>query len=133
MAEALLRGLLKHRAPATRVESAGLGAPAGQPADPLAIELMGERGIDISGHRARQVSAKMLAEFPVVLVMETAQRKLVSSRFRIARDRTYRLGDWGDFDVPDPIGGDRLRFEQALVLIDQGVADWLERLWPSAR
>jgi protein-tyrosine phosphatase len=133
MAEALLRGLLKHRAPGTRVESAGLGAPAGQPADPFAIELMGERGIDISGHRARQVSGKMLAQFPVVLVMEAAQRQLVGSRFRVARDRTHRLGDWGDFDVPDPIGGDRLDFERALVLIDQGIADWVERLWPPAR
>ena len=130
MAEALLRGLLAHRAPGTRVESAGLGAPAGQPADPHAVELMTERGIDITGHRARQVNAKMLAEFPVVLVMEASQRTLVGTRFRAARDRTHRLGDWGDFDVPDPIGGDRLEFERAVVLIDQGIADWLERLWP---
>jgi low molecular weight protein-tyrosine phosphatase len=131
MAEALLRGLLAHRAPGTRVESAGLGAPEGQPADPHAVELLSERGLDISGHRARQVTGKMLEEFPVIFVMEEAQRALVGSRYRAARARSYRLGEWGDFDVPDPIGGERAEFEQALVLIDQGIADWLERLWPS--
>jgi low molecular weight protein-tyrosine phosphatase len=131
MAEALLRGLLAHRAPGTRVESAGLGAPEGQPADPHAVELMGERGLDISAHRARQVTGKMLEEFPVVLVMDDAQRALVTARYRGARERAYRLGEWGEFDVPDPIGGEREEFERALVLIDQGIADWLERLWPA--
>jgi protein-tyrosine phosphatase len=65
--------------------------------------------------------------------MDESQRTLVGSRFRAARDRTHRLGDWGSFDVPDPIGRDRLAFERALVLIDQGIADWLERLWPAPR
>jgi protein-tyrosine phosphatase len=131
MAEALMRGLLARRAPDTRVESAGLGAPVGQPADPHAIELMSERGIDITAHRARQASAKLLADFPVVLVMEEAQRRLTGQRYRGARERTHRLGRWSDFDVPDPIGKERLAFEHALVLIDQGIADWIARLWPA--
>lgn len=130
MAEALLRGLLAHRAPGTRVESAGLGAPVGQPADPHAVELMSERGLDITTHRARQLTAKMLEDFPIVLVMDAGHRELMSSRFRAARDRTWRLGEWSEFDVPDPIGGERLDFERALVLIDQGLADWIDRLWP---
>ena len=130
MAEALLRGMLAQRAPGTRVESAGLGAPVGQPADSHAVELMSERGLDITGHRARQLTAKMLEDFPIVLVMDAGHRDLIGSRFRAARERTHRLGDWGDFDVPDPIGRDRPDFERALVLIDQGLADWMDRLWP---
>jgi protein-tyrosine phosphatase len=130
MAEALLRQLVTHRAPGTRVESAGLAAPAGQPADPLAVTLMTERGIDITGHRARQISAKLVQDFPLVLVMEEAQKALATGRFRAARERTHRLCDRGSFDVPDPIGVERLDFERALVLIDQGLADWVERLWP---
>jgi low molecular weight protein-tyrosine phosphatase len=133
MAEAMLRALLLERAPATRVESAGLAAPIGQPADPHAIELMIERGLDITGHRARQVSVKFLEAFPVILVMEAAQCRVVGSRFRSARRRTHRLGDLGDFDVPDPIGGDRVAFERALGLIDRGLAEWAERLWPKLR
>jgi protein-tyrosine phosphatase len=131
MAEALMKGLLARRAPETRVESAGLGAPEGQPADPYAVELMSERGIDITGHRARQVTAKLISEFPIVIVMDDAQRRLVNQRYRGAGERTHRLGRWSNFDVPDPIGKDRLAFEHALVLIDQGVADWIARLWPA--
>jgi protein-tyrosine phosphatase len=115
MAEALLRGLL---------------APVGAPADPHAVELMSERGLDITTHRARQLTAKILDDFPVVLVMDAGHRELMASRFRAARDRTWRIGEWSEFDVPDPIGGERLDFERALVLIDQGLADWVDRLWP---
>jgi protein-tyrosine phosphatase len=41
-------GLLAHELPRARITSAGLGALVGRKADPIAIELMAERGIDIS-------------------------------------------------------------------------------------
>ena len=36
---------------------------------------------------------------------------------------------WDDIDVPDPVGGSRDDFEQALDLIDAGIAGWLDRCW----
>src|SRR6266542_2985353 len=62
MAEGLLRArFVGHRR--ARIESAGLAALEGRPADPIAVELLAERGIDISAHRARQLTPELLAAF----------------------------------------------------------------------
>lgn len=52
----MAEGLLKRALPEANVASAGLGALVGQPADPYAVALMSGLGLDISGHRARQLS-----------------------------------------------------------------------------
>ena len=51
MAKSLLRAALGGQIDIT-VKSAGLGALAGYPADQHAVELMKERGMDITAHRA---------------------------------------------------------------------------------
>lgn len=128
MAAALLAQNLSDRAPAVEVQSAGLAALVGHPADPLAQELMRERGIDLSGHRARQLTPAMIQDFDLVLTMEMAQVKAIESLSVSARGRVHRLGKVGDFDIPDPYGQSRDAFVQALDLIDQGLADWQSRL-----
>ena len=52
----MAQGLLEHALPQAQVRSAGLGALVGMPADAAAVRLMQERGIDISAHRATQIS-----------------------------------------------------------------------------
>ncbi len=128
MAAALLGHNLASHNPTVEVQSAGLAALVDYPADPLAQELMQERGIDLSGHRARQLTATMVMDADLVLAMETAQVKMVESMLPGARGRVHRLGKAGVFDVPDPYGRSRDTFVQALGLIDQGLTDWQSRL-----
>ena len=128
MAAALLGHNLASHNPAVEVQSAGLAALVGYPADPLAQELLRERGIDLSDHRARQLTAAMVMDADLVLAMETAQVKMVESMLPGARGRVHRLGKAGAFDVPDPYGRSRDTFVQALGLIDQGLTDWQSRL-----
>ncbi len=128
MAAALLGHNLASHNPAVEVQSAGLAALVDYPADPLAQELLSERGIDLSGHRARQLTAAMIMGADLVLAMETAQVKMVESMLPGARGRVHRLGKAGAFDVPDPYGRSRDTFVQALELIDQGLTDWQSRL-----
>ena len=66
MAEAMLRARLGRR-PRFEVSSAGVGALVGHPADPFAMELMRERGLDIAAHRARQVTPELVAAHDLVL------------------------------------------------------------------
>src|SRR4051794_5185298 len=101
MAEAVARVRLTAM-PSVRIESAGLGALIGHPADPLAVELMKERGIDLSGHVARQISTIMVREFELILVMESWQVKETEKLSPLARGKVWRLGHWRDFDIPDP-------------------------------
>lgn len=132
MAEAVLHRALEPHAPQVAVESAGIGALPDHPADPLAVELMAERGLDISEHRGRALTGEMLLSFPLVLVMEAAQRHFIEHRWPLARGRVHDIGRWSDFDVPDPYRGTREDFAACLALIDRGIAEWVVRLCPMA-
>ncbi len=129
MAEAMLRARIRHR-PAFQVSSAGVGALVGHPADPLAVELMSARGIDITGHRARQVTPEMLAGVDLVLVMEQGHQDEVHRMSPQSRGKVHRIGRFGNFDVPDPYRRDRAAFEDALSLIERGIADYQRAIWP---
>lgn len=126
MAEALLASRLAKLGLRSRVESAGLAALVGHPADPLAQLLMRERGLDLSGHRARQLVPALVSAADLVLVMDSAQQRAVEAMLPAARGRVQRLGRWGGFDVPDPYRQERPAFEQALAMIERGV-DALEK------
>ena len=69
MAEAVARALLGSD---VRVESAGISADDGASAAKHAIETMRERGIDISDHRSRSVTALNLSDFDLVVALTPA-------------------------------------------------------------
>jgi protein-tyrosine phosphatase len=131
MAEALVRAKFAARRRGT-VSSAGLGALVGRAADPIAIALMAERGLDISGHRARQLTPEILAAADLVLVMESGQQKQIESLAPTARGRVHRIGKFGGFDVPDPYRHPRAAFERALALIERGIEDFDRAFWRTA-
>ena len=111
------------------VSSAGLGALVDHQADPVAQELMTLRGLDISGHRARQLSQGILFGSDLILTMTSAQQEQIELEYPSARGRVHRIGKWESYDVPDPYKRPKLVFEQALALIDQGVDEWHRKLW----
>ena len=127
MAEAVLRDALKVRKEVV-VESAGLGALVGEPASGFSVELMQERGLDITGHRAQQLTPELITRADLILVMESGHRRAVDENEPTARGKLYRLGEWQDLEIPDPYRQPREAFEETLKLIDKGVADWVERL-----
>ncbi len=127
MAEALLAEALAPHEDA-RVESAGVGALVDHPADPHAVALMAERGLDIGDHRARQFDGRMGCDFDLLLVMEAEQKRIIETRWPLLTGRVHTLGRWGGFEVDDPYRRPREAFEACLVDIDRGVADWLNVL-----
>jgi len=127
MAEALFRERLRRRGAAGTVASAGIGALVGRPADPLAVELMRERGLDVTGHRAQSLTRELAHGFELLLVMEERHRRDVDRSFPEVRGRVQRIGR--DFDVPDPFGGTRADFEHALALVERGLDDLEKTLW----
>lgn len=127
MAEALLRDALREQQDIV-VESAGLAALVGYPASEHAVTLMQERGLEISKHRARQITPDMIHAADLVLVMEAGHRRVIDMNEPAARGKIYRLGEWQDRDIKDPYRQPRKAFEAALADIDQGVADWARRI-----
>lgn len=90
-----------------RVESAGTWATEGQPAWPAAERAMRERGLDISQHRARCVTAGLLAQFDLVLTMEHGHKEALQVEFPALAPRVHLFGEIlnGTWDVEDPLQG----------------------------
>ena len=127
MAEALLRDALREQQDII-VESAGLGALVDRPASEHAVTLMQERGLDISKHRARQITPDMIHEADLMLVMEAGHKRAIELNEPAARPKIYRLGEWQDRDIEDPYRQPRDAFEAALADIDEGVVEWTKRI-----
>ena len=126
MAEALLRS----RAPEGVVlSSAGIGALVGKPADPNALKLMEERGIDISEHRGRQLTPQIIQDADLILVMEKGHQDAVHSISPTARGKVHIICKWDDIDVPDPYRKSPEYFEHILEMIEKGVDQWSSKLW----
>jgi protein-tyrosine phosphatase len=126
LAEAVLRERLFGTD--TQVSSAGTSALIGYPADPLAVEVAGRFGFDLSQHRGRQADGRLLTAADLVLVMTRAHADWVHDRLPPLRGRVQLLGRWREFEVPDPYGQPKSAFESVFEQIDDCVADWLPRL-----
>jgi len=124
MAEALLRRAL----PGTTIRSAGLQAMIGHPADPFAVQLMAEEGLDITSHRAQQISSQLVREADLILTMDREQKKAVESRYVESKGKVYRLGEFGQYDIADPYREGIDSFRVAYRLIDDGVNLFAQRL-----
>ena len=128
MAEGLFLSQCRASGRDVRVESAGISALIGHPADPSAIDLMLERDIYISDHRARQLTFDVMRGFDLVLVMESRHRDRIEQLSPLTRGRVFTLGHWDQFEIPDPYRRPRAAFEEALRLIDRGVTSWMRYL-----
>lgn len=126
MAEGLLHAHLRNDK--IKIESAGLDAIEGQPADPTAVRLMKQKGCDISRHRSRPITSELIRAADLILVMEKWQRYTLESEFKWSRGKVYVIGHWQGFDVPDPYGKSESTFQESLCLIEWGVTDWKSRL-----
>ena len=110
------------------VESAGLGALVGHAADPFVIELMDEIGVDVRGHRARQIHPNMVEAADLVLVMTSGHKRAIADADPTARGKIHRLGEWQERDIDDPYRQPRAAFVDAMREIEEGVASWADKI-----
>ena len=124
-AERLLRTQI-HPDAEVHIDSSGLQARPDRTADPRARQVATERGIDLSGHRSRNLSQVRVPPETVVFAMEAKQVVELRRRLGSTPVPLYLLGclaDDGDIEIPDPftsrdIGEFEARFDQ----IDEAVA-----------
>ncbi|WP_087745770.1 MULTISPECIES: low molecular weight protein-tyrosine-phosphatase [unclassified Acidovorax] len=120
--------LLAQQFPDKTIWSAGLDALAGNPADPLSIEVAAAHGVDLSAHRAQQLVGWMCQRAELILVMEQGHKTQLEQQYPLVRGKVFRLGEIGKFDIADPYRQPRDAFETAYDHIARGVADWAPRI-----
>ena len=124
MASALLARAL----PDSLVVSAGTHALAGRAADPLAVQLMAERGVDIGAHVAASLTPAHVRNAQLILTMTGTQRALLETAYPFSRGKVHRLGEHDRLDVVDPYRRGPLIFKLALAQIEQSVLRWLDAI-----
>ncbi|MHC0052489.1 arsenate reductase/protein-tyrosine-phosphatase family protein [Actibacterium sp. D379-3] len=123
--ERVLRNLL----PQLRVESAGLGALVGHPADPVMSEVAAAHGISLDGHVARQFSAKLATDFDLILVMEQGHRADVIRTAPHLSGKTLLFDQWsGGKGIADPYQRRREFHQRIFDEITQAAQTWATKL-----
>lgn len=124
-AEYLLKSLLSDK----EIASAGVGALVGKPADKMAFSVAIEHGVDMSEHKAQQLTSKLCREFDLILVMEQGHINAVTNIAPEARGKTMLLSQWLDKqDIPDPYRQSKEAFDYAYDLIERSVKAWSKKL-----
>jgi protein-tyrosine phosphatase len=91
MAEAMLRARLAQRGVVATVRSAGTRAVGG-PADPHAVEVLAERGLDLGAHQSLPLRGELVASADLVLAMarEHLREAVVASPGSLPRSFTLK-------------------------------------------
>ena len=135
MAEYLFRDLLKKRSIDTiSVSSAGVAAFPDDLASDCAEQVLDERGIDMSGHRARHLTSEIIEEADIILTMMCSHRDLIVHRVPKAENKTYvlkpyalRIGaEKNDADIRDPYGMSVVEYRNCAEEINQLLIKLLE-------
>lgn len=108
MAEGILRSMFSGNQGIT-ISSAGTHALEGNPATEFAVIAAREQGIDISGHRARMLTADSIEHSQIILCMEPSHIEWVLSSVVSASDRLYNAAEFSGSPkkrraIADPYG-----------------------------
>ena len=93
---------------AWRIESAGTWSVAGDALVRRAYQAMKHLGLQLDGHRSRDVSNDLLQSFNLILTMEKGQQEALGIEFPALRSRIYCLSEMigQHWDLLDPPGSD---------------------------
>ena len=110
-----------------QVGSAGTWTENGYPASSNSVEVMKERGLDLSQHNSRVVTADLLAQFDLILVMESNHKEALTLEFPSLADRIFMLSEMAGEKktVEDPIGQEISAYRKCA----DEIQDWIERGW----
>ena len=135
-AEGAFRALLEREGLSDQVmvDSAGVGSwHVGSSPDRRAQAAARQRGIDLSGQRARQAKAEDFLRFDYVIAMDSENHRDLSSLCPPGeKDRLHMFmefaPDWGRTDVPDPYYGGASGFENVYKMVRRSCTGLLHRL-----
>lgn len=105
-------GLLQKALPEHSVSSAGIYAQDGMGASENAVAAAAEKGIDLSAHRARRITAELLKESDLILCMTTVHKAMLEQR----GVKCATLGEYAGTseEVQDPFGGNLERYRACI-------------------
>lgn len=138
MAEALFRELVKGRFD-YEVGSAGVGALPGQPASQYTLDILRQKGIDLSGFRSRPLTLELMERATHIFAMARHHLEAIEMDFPEAAEKAYLISEFcskdelRNRDVPDPIGMGRIAYDETRRLLEEmvpSVLAYIDQTWP---
>ena len=132
MAEGILKNTISNKLKDKfNVQSAGISAIDGMRASTFAVEVSKNNGINISSHRSRQITEKMMSENDFIFVMAEEHLEYLKNNYTKYIDKVYALKQFNnpdntDINIEDPIGGDLDSYEKIFYEIKHEI----ERIFP---
>jgi protein-tyrosine-phosphatase len=113
-----------------RVVSAGTWAMEDRAASQYAIKEMAERGIDITDHQSRSVTARLMWRADLVLVMTKDHAEALAEAFPDYAYKVHMLSEMSGraHDISDPYGGTRLEYAYIAQELEQIIDDGYDRI-----
>lgn len=107
------------------VSSAGLSAFDGDRANQKAVDVLRNQGIDISSHRARQLTGDIIDGSDLILTMTAAHKKSIINYDPQSRGKVFTLKEYAlnkededaygmNLDIHDPYGMDYSVYESVM-------------------
>ena len=135
-AEGVFRDLVDTRDLADRfaIDSAGMiGYHVGEPPDPRSVRMARDRGVDLSGQRARKIHEGDFEDFDYLLAMDRSHYEdMLSMAPERHRDKIHLFlsfcEDAATEDVPDPYYGGSDGFVHTFDLITSGADAFLNHV-----
>ena len=125
LAEHLLRSLT-----GLTVDSAGLSARTGDPADPVYLDMAKESDLDLTGHRSKPINRGLLESADLTLVMTGGHRRRLTERYPEFSGKIMLLGHWvdGGVSVSDPHRRSIDAYRQVFLQIQDACHRWSAKL-----
>jgi protein-tyrosine phosphatase len=121
--------LLRKILPNKKIDSAGVAAVKGFPADASAIRVAEKHHLSLDGHQGKQFTSTLGRQYDLILVMEHSHLEEVSRIAPEVRGKTMLLGHWlQGKQIPDPYRKSDEAFESVYQLIDQSCKHWAKKL-----
>ena len=113
-----------------RVESAGTWASPGMPAMEEAQTDMAERGFTINSHRSRLVNHALLAQFRLILTMETGHKEALLLEDQKLYGRIFVLTEMAgeSISIEDPFGKPQTEYHRTVDEIEYWLDQGFERI-----
>jgi protein-tyrosine phosphatase len=125
--------MLRAALPGLRIDSAGIGAVVGAPADPVAAAVAAARGVSLEGHVARQFDAALAAQYDLILTMEPGHRREIARLVPQVSGKCMLFDQWtGGRGIEDPFRKSEAVHARVQEEIAAAAAAWAARLAPAA-
>lgn len=127
--EAKLKNLLSNdQTKSYKISSAGIYAMLDEPANSNSIQIAKDRGIDLSGHIAKQLTYELVVESDLILVMEKEHKNIIQKMYPFACGKIHCLGHWRNEEIQDPYGKPYAAYTHMANRMDVCLADWIDKI-----